>query len=221
MKKLFTLVCCFIAIGSFAQLRVGIQAGYNSSKFNVPGVDENQLVTSSVNGISAGILGDYQINKLFFAQAGLQIATKGSYVGRGQFALYGSNSTVKLTYLQLPVNVGVKIKVHNNLNAFAGVGLYAAYGLTGTQKGTGLDINGSTVIDAKVKFSTDVPSVSDNTTLYIKPFDFGYNATAGLEWKLLQLSANFSRGFQSAYAEGTTKYENQTFNVSLACFLFK
>jgi hypothetical protein len=220
MKKLLVVVFCFISAGSFAQVRLGLQGGYSSSNFYSPGTDPNEISISHISSYVAGIVAEANLNKTFFVQSGLQWAGKGAVKNRGVFALYGANTTIRLNYLQLPLNLGVKFPLSKDVKVFAEGGIYAAVGISGTEKGSNVDqIAGTSTVERKVNFSNNPPAPV--TTTYFKPFDAGYTVSAGIDWKLLQLSANFNKGFSNAIATGSTTCINQVFNVSLAYYLFE
>jgi len=217
MRRVLVGVLCFISVGSFAQIRLGVQAGYNSSNFYTP--TTTSVSISTISAFQAGLYGEKQLNSTFFVQSALQWAGKGGYKAKDQ-ALFGPTTTLRMNYLQIPLNIGLKVKIKKDWKIYAATGLYGAYGVSGTEKGYNVSSPNGTVvpIDRKIKFSTNIADQANNT--YAKPFDFGYNVLAGVEWKTFQLSANYNRGFKNAFSTGDVKYANQVLNFSLAYFIF-
>ncbi len=213
MRKAIVLFLFSIPVSrSFAQLTITPELGYNKTDFFTT-APSNQIVTTPLNGFQAGALITRKW-KLFFLQSGLEFAQKGSYQGRGFQAPYGSNTNIKLSYLQAPLNVGAHIKIYKGLQAIASAGVYLAYGLSGTEKGTSQDINGSSTIDRQITFSSSV-TTADNTKTFIKPFDSGYNFSAGLSYANVELKTVYSKSSGTVSPIGSSNYRNEVWNFSV------
>lgn len=214
MKKIIVMLLFAIPFSKgFAQLTITPEIGYNKMMFNktVPGT---QIVTSPLDGFQIGGVITQMWSKHLFIQSGLQFAQKGSYEGRGYQALYGSNTNVKISYLQAPLNVGARIPLYKGIQLVLSGGVYAAYGISGTEKGSSLDISGTSTVDRKISFATN-PPVSDNSKTYIKPFDAGYNLSGGFSWKKFEVKTTYSKGFGNVYPNSTTVYKNEIWNFSV------
>jgi hypothetical protein len=215
MKKLIVMILFAIPMSrGFAQLTLTPEIGYNKMIFN-NNASGTQIVTSPLSGFQIGGLVTKFWAKHLFIQSGLQFAQKGSYDGMGYQALYGSNSNVRVSYLQVPLNVGASIKLPKGFGLVIAGGLYAAYGLGGTEKGTAVNINGSTnTIDRKISFASN--PTADNSKTYVKPFDFGYNLSGGFTWHDFVLKTTYSLGFKSLYPlASSTVYKNEIWNFSV------
>jgi len=217
MKKLTVLFLLgMFASRGFAQSQYSItpEIGYNkTSFFNT--AQKTQIVTAPLYGIELGGLVTKSGKKGFFVQSGLFFEQKGSYQGRGYQAIYGSNSNIKISYLQIPLNVGFHKQLKNkDWGILASVGVYAAYGISGSEKGSSLGINGTSSIDRNVTFVSSVSIPNSNTT-YIKPLDFGYQAAVGASYKNLIAKIGYSRGFNSVSPDGSTSYKNDVWTFSL------
>ena len=101
-----------------------------------------------------------------------------------------SKKNIELHYIELPVVLVYKMKISSSSHAYAGTGLYLARAIRGVETGQGKFISGPYPIQNKVIFSNENPDRRLPTV--IKPFDWGYTATAGLESKKLQMSLNYS-----------------------------
>jgi hypothetical protein len=125
--------------------------------------------------------------------------------------------------LRLPVSVVDRMKLANHFYFVAGAGLYAAKGISGTAKGNDEGMSSFSApfaytFDKKVDFSSD-NSLSPQSTTFIKPFDFGWNLLAGLEWTRFQITATYSRSFSEIYSDGGYNYKNSVLEFTLA-YLF-
>lgn len=97
--------------------------------------------------------------------------------------------------LLVPVNVGYKFRLSDNLNLLAAVGPYADFGLTGTDKVTTTDAKGHS---KEEKVSSNV--YGDKL---FNRVNFGFNAKVGVEIaKHYQLSLSYSRGFTNIFKGG-------------------
>lgn len=114
-----------------------------------------------------------------------------------------SNNETKLTLcwkystfsLLVPVNVGYKFRLSDNLNLLAAVGPYADFGLTGTDKVTTTDAKGHS---KEEKIS---PNVYGDKLF--NRVNFGFDAKVGVEIsKHYQLSLSYSRGFTNIFKGG-------------------
>lgn len=221
MRKFITMVLCVVSITTFGQLKFGIEAGYNISQFSEKGSNQQFYDLSTINGFNIGLVAEEKLKKHFFVQTGLSFTEKGSEKITTQFATNGASTTIKLNYLQLPVNLVYKVKLNHCITALLGAGLYGAVGISGTNKGANTikDANGNIInistVNNKVKFSNNTSQVDNNTT-YIKPFDLGYNVLAGLEWKNFQFKALLNNGFTSIYPTGSTTFRNNVYSFSVA-----
>jgi hypothetical protein len=204
------MLCCY---GGFAQITITPEIGVNNSIFNNT-ADPSQITTSAIKGSQVGALITDTWKKWFFLQSGLTYEQKGSYQGRGYQALYGSNSNIKLNYLQVPLNAGIAYTFYKGIGFIASAGFYAAYGISGTDKGSLQDISGSGNFDRNVNF-VNSNTVADFNKTYIKRFDVGYNVAGGLTYKSVQLKTTYSKGSGNVFAVGSTLYRNEVWNFSL------
>jgi hypothetical protein len=217
MKKLTVLFLLgmFVSCG-FAQSKYSItpEIGYNKTSFYNT-AQTTEIVTAPLYGIELGGLVTKSGKKGLFIESGLFFEQKGSYQGRGYQALYGTNSNIKISYLQVPLNVGLHKNLKNkDWGILASVGVYGAYGISGSENGTSLGISGTSNINRNVTFVSSVTAPNSNTT-YIKPLDFGYQAAVGASYKNLIAKIGYSRGFNSVSPDGSTSYKNDVWTFSL------
>jgi hypothetical protein len=163
MKK---LIMAALAIGSVftasAQTKTtfGITGGLNFAKLTTSFEGASfSASTGSLTHFSAGIFADAPVGGNFSIQPGLYYTGKG-----GKSTFEGESSKLKLSYLQLPVNVVYNVPVSAG-KFFFGAGPYAAYGLSAKAE----DDSG---VSEKLKFGNDNGS-------NIKRTDFGATGLVG------------------------------------------
>ncbi len=218
-KATISILCVLFACSSFAQLSITPQVGYNSSTFYTTASTE-QVITSSLSGFQAGALitKSWMNTKTWldylFLQTGLEFAQKGSFQGRGTQSVFGANSNIKLSYLEAPLSLGVKVKVDKDWSVFVSGGLYLAYGVSGSDVGTSQNLSGPGTINRSVTFTNDPPP-SDDTHTYIKRFDAGSNYSAGIMFKNIEVKTVYGRSYKTISPIGTTVYKNDVWDFSI------
>lgn len=229
MKNKFSLVfLILILIGSSnlnAQIKLGIEGDYSFTTFRDKKVVSDQYKFSNLIGYRAGINAEVQMQGPWYIQTGLLLARKGGLTTAPFYSSQGgSNYTLKLNYLELPINVIGKYEIKKGLTAYVGTGLYFAYALSGKQNGTSYDKQSGTTYT----FKNEDVSLSDNDAYYndtengkrVRPFDYGFNLLGGVEYKSIRLGFNFDQGFKNIYpTRGTQKIVNQTYSISVSYLL--
>ncbi len=217
MRKSLIVILCFISVGSFAQLRLGVKGGFEMAKFFDKGSNQQYFNISNINTIQAGIIVEKDLSNYFFIQSGIGYIQKGGYKQFTGQANSGTTSTLKVNYIQVPINIVYKEKINKHIKGLVSAGFYGAAGISGTEKGFDQTQTGTTNIDYKVQFSNAANYV--NGASIVKPLDFGYAFSAGIEYQKFQFTVDFSRGFKSIYPFGTTNFANQTIGLSVAYLL--
>lgn len=220
MKKTFLAAFCFLTVSSFAQIKIGVEAGYNSSKLGMTGANQQYYSLSSISTFDLGMIAEKSYSKQFSISSGLLFFQKGGIKNKTDFAISGSNTTTKINYLHVPLNLNYKIALDKNIKAIITAGLYGAYGISGSEKGTYESSTSSTPINNDIHF-TNNSSYYSTTNTAVKPFDFGYHFAAGIEWKSYQLKLNYNHGFSDINPSGSTKFYNENLGISLAYLLSK
>ncbi len=158
MKRILLLLVALMATCTLSaqEFRWGPTLGMNLA--NVHFSDQNS--SDCYVGFNLGVKGELTFTDAqsdgFYADARLLYTLKGgSWVGFHQ----------NLGYLELPLNVGYRYAVSNDVRLFGGVGPYFALGVIGNN----VQKNGDT------KIKTDLFGVS------YKRFDFGLNYNVGVE----------------------------------------
>lgn len=181
-KLMMMLACTFMALQSVnaQDFRWGLMAGVNT---NAP----------KKSGTKAGF--DFGVK----GELGLPATAKGLYLGFGamlsleqeDYAGFYSNSSVKSSpyFLNIPVHIGYRFALGNNVNAFVNAGPYVGIGLFGKQKTKVNALDGATseTTTADNVFSDDM----------CKRFDWGLGASVGVELaRHYQLSVGYDWGLK-------------------------
>lgn len=186
MKHKFLIIaaCVVAALPSFAQFRVGVEAGYNLSH------DFDTSKTRS--GFNVGVTGDYSFNDHWYVDAALKLSSQpcgdSFYFAYNndltQTSLINYNATPY--YLTLPVRAGYKFAISNNSKLSVAVGPMVGLGLFGC----------SSYHDANIQ-NHFTNTFSDGNRM-----EYGANARLGLE-----LSKHYQIGLEYSLLN-TQKYDN-------------
>ena len=181
MKKLlFTVLICFGMLAANAQ-RIGLKGGLNFAKESED--------SKSLLGLQLGVVGDYFFTENIFANTGLLYSMKGAKYKNG-------NTTTKfpIHYLEIPINVGYKADLGNDLAFFAQAGPYLGFGIAADD----------------FKFGSGPGE--------LKRFDIGFNVGAGIEYNKFQFGATYGYGFANI-ANGPGEFKNRVLSLTAVYYL--
>ncbi|HMI04656.1 MAG TPA: porin family protein [Pedobacter sp.] len=166
-----------------AQTKFGIRSGLNISNVTDKSENGDKQNTKSLSGLLIGLTADVHLADNFYIQPALQYARKGFKQERGGFGS-ATNLRVKADYLELPVNFLYKPKLGMG-RLLLGAGPYVAYGTGGSWKSDTDIIIGDIVSkgNGNVAFRNDASVRNDSEYNYGRPFDYGFNATVGYEFR--------------------------------------
>ena len=211
LPRILLISILFLSTNAFAQrFSAGVEAGYSIASYSDQSGTTN-LGTGNINTFQLGGIAEYNLGAGFFAQSGLSFSQKGTT----QFPTNGNTgttSTIKISYLQIPLNIEYKISFKKDWKAIIGTGFYIARGLSGTEVGSDYEVGGTTVINRSVHFTTD--NTTNNSYTSANPYDFGYNLFLGVEYKHFQVKASLNNGFSKVLSQGDTRFQNQVTNIS-------
>ena len=161
--------------------------------------DGNMLTT-----FNAGVVADLPLSPLLSIQPGLVLNGKGAKVSHyytvGGDVAASDNLKMNPLYLELPVNVVVKLPVTTGTNFFIGAGPYGALGIGGKYKAT------ATVAGASGETTRNIKYGSSNDD-DLRRFDYGVNALAGVEIDRVMLGVNYGLGL-SKIVPNTDDFRN-------------
>jgi len=196
----FTIIALLFVIGSFAQdSRAYIKGGFNLANVSIAS-DGRIDDAKSLASFNVGFMGDVTLGKLLALQPGILFTGKGAKSQSGQPSdLTYFKATSNPYYIEIPVNLVVKLPLMSKSSAvFFGAGPYAAISIAGKNKTEGKLGGVAYSSSSNIQFSNDDPTTFNEQEGagfgIMRRFDFGLNATAGLELNGLLLSANYGYG---------------------------
>ncbi|MDQ6888975.1 MAG: PorT family protein [Bacteroidota bacterium] len=207
-----------------AQSQVYVQGGVNLaniSKTSSGQTEKNNLLTT----FNAGILGRFGLSKTIDLESGLLLDGRGAkaatYFTSGTDDNYVKTKFNPL-YLELPLNLVVRIPLEKTTNLFFHGGPYAAIGIAGNSKSDAKFLGVSSSSTSSIKFSNDDPFTSEqDDAAYdkLKRFDFGLNVGGGFDLGKVLLKVNYSLGLtkiNSTQSNNSADNKNKYRTVSIS-----
>ncbi len=226
MKKIIILAISIAAITN-ANSQTYIQGGVNLAnitKTTNGQTEKNNMLTT----FNVGILSRFDLSKTIDLESGLLYTGKGSKA-ETYFTSGTNDNYVKTTfnpfYIEVPLNLVVRIPLPSKLNLFVFGGPYAAIGVAGksTSESKTIGLAGSS--ENKIKYANDDPFTSrqdDAAYNKLKRFDFGLNAGAGFDLGKLILKVNYGHGLTKINStesnnsvDDKNKYRTLSFSVGI------
>jgi len=213
------LLVLFTAAQADGQIfRAGLNFA-NISATNGGAVDDHTMLTS----FHAGLNGDIKVAPFLYFQPGILITGKGSKTksGSSSDATY-FKATTNPIYVEVPLNLIFKTPAAP-LRFFVGGGPYLAAGVAGKNKTEGKFLGAAFSSEDKIRWSDDDPSTLDYEEGagygIMKRFDYGLNATAGVETKFLVISAQYGHGLaklqSGSNSSADDKNKHRVFGISV------
>lgn len=211
--KLICLILSSIGIGAVSAQKSSafIKAGLNMANVSIAddgSIDDAKTLVS----FHAGLQGDIKIVPFLYVQPGVFFTGKGSktQIGSTSDATY-HRATTNPMYIEVPVNIVLKLPVGDQSKFFIGAGPYAAMGVGGKNKQEGKFLSASYSSTKKIEFSNDDPTTSaeEGTGFGImRRFDYGVNGTIGIEGEKALFSVNYGLGLAKLQS-GTNSNANE------------
>ncbi len=201
MNKKF-LALAFFSVLTSVQVNAQTTAASNPGGFYIKGGVNFANISTAKDGsynkantlttFNVGIIGDVPLADVLSVQPGLVLSGKGSKAS-GSFAGISNTTIFNPLYLEVPVNVVVKLPLATGTRLFFGAGPYGAVGIGGKWKGTTL-VGG----DAASQTSRTIKYGNDNDA-DLKAFDYGLNGLAGVEISRLMVGVNYGLGLAKIF----------------------
>ncbi len=223
MKKLFIAAICLAAFSN-VRSQVYVQGGINLANItttNSGQTEDNNMLTT----FNAGVLCRFDLSKTVDLESGLLLTGKGSKA-ETFFTSSKDDNYIKTKfnpmYIEVPLNLVVRVPLAKTTNLFFYGGPYAAIGIAGKSKQDSkiLDITGSSESD--IKFSNDDPFTSqqdDAAYNKLKRFDFGLNVGGGVDLKKVLVKVNYGYGLtkiNSTQSNNSSDDKNKFRTVSIS-----
>ena len=208
MKKILLLLLATLYLGGLRaqEVKLGVFTGMNISS---PSELDSKL------GFNIGAKGELQFQNNMYLELGLSLSSKG-WKSKGYYdATTQETKTWKGTpyYLEIPLHLGYKVSVGENIKFLGSVGPYV-----------GLGVFGKSTYRVESKNKVMKTTTSDNLfkDKLQERFDWGVGVNLGVEiHNHYQLSLGYNLGLKNIYKKekGQGDSKNRVLNVSFA-YLF-
>ena len=227
MKKLLVTAFAFAMLTN-AKAQVYIQGGVNLAnitKTSSGQTEDNNMLTT----FNAGILGRFGLSKLVDLESGLLFTGKGSKAETYYTSGNTTDNYVKTKfnpyYVEVPLNLVVRVPLQKTHGLFFHAGPYAAIGVAGKSTSDSKIIGISSHSENDIKFANDNPFTSrqeDASYYKLKRFDFGVNIGGGFDLGKILLKANYGYGLtkinsteSNNASDDKNKYRTLSFSVGV------
>ena len=212
MKNMFSAILLTTGLAGAATtaqaqstISFGPRVGGNLANVAISGDNADGAKPKQIGGFQVGVTADISLTtnlalqpSLLFSQKGFKVEESGSYSANGITATYSDKRTLKINYLELPLNFVYTSGGDHGLQVFAGP--YLALGIGGS-----LPYESSVVIpgfmDEKqsgtgsVKFANQEPSsTNNNEEVYVRRLDAGFNGGVGYRQGPFQVQFSYGLG---------------------------
>ena len=230
-------ILCLASIPAMAQFRLGVQGSFSALSFwQTDGYNglPSQEFTWAMNGYRAGIFGEYDLGYSGLElQPALMYSMNGAHIGQSigfpsdpNLTYDFSDTRVKIYSVSLPINLLYSYRISPKFKVFAGVGPYISKSLSGTEKGNYIvDSNNNYVYGYKYR-KTNTLKFNGNGSTYVlgqsnvASIDAGFDILMGFQYKKLQISVSYNRGFTTMYHTNYVNMGNQSWNFTLGYILW-
>jgi hypothetical protein len=206
MKKLFVIALLSGFFISAKSQKIYVQGGINFANItssNSGSTQSNSMLTS----FNAGFMARSNLAQPLALEAGLLIDGRGAKSESGS----GNNfykATFNPVYLELPVNLIVRLPLESKSNLFFNAGPYIAMGIAGKSKVNGMLAGVSIQSTEDIKFTSADPTENDQAYSKLKRFDYGINIGAGFDLRKVIIKVNYGYGLSKINSTQTNNSEN-------------
>lgn len=199
MKKL--LVSAFaIAMLTNAKAQFYLQGGVNLA--NITKTTDGQTEdNNTLTTFNAGVLGRFGLSKVIDLETGLLFTGRGSkaetYFTSGSTTDNYVKTKFNPYYLEVPLNLVIRVPVKGTHGLFFHAGPYAAIGIAGKSTTDQKLLGITSHSENDIEYANDDPFTSrqeDASYYKLKRFDFGLNGGGGLDLGKLLLKVNYGYG---------------------------
>ena len=197
------LAFSIMATISFAQINIGLKAGFNLANINA---SDSEFDHKFLPTFQVGAILDIDFSDNLGVQTGISFMGKGSKIDE---QILGSDfvATSRLFYVQVPVNL-----MYKNNNFFIGAGPYIGYGISGKYKAEYIGIEDN----EDYEFGN---TVEDD----VAPIDYGIGVQVGVMFGSVRVGAGYDLGLANVIPKDIRADDeyirNNVINV-FAAFMF-
>ena len=227
MKKLFIITLC-VALLTNARSQTYIQGGVNLANITntTSGqTEDNNMLTT----FSGGILSRFGLSKIIDLESGLLFTGKGSKA-QTYYTNGTTNDNYVITkfnpyYIEVPLNVVVRVPVKGVHGLFFYAGPYTAIGVAGKSTTDQKILGISSHSENDIQYANDNPFTSrqeDASYYKLKRFDFGLNGGGEFDIGKLLLKVNYGYGLtkinsteSNNASDDKNKYRTLSFSLGI------
>ena len=228
MKKILIATAFAIAVLTNAKAQVYIQGGVNLANISTTTSGQTED-NNSLTSFNAGILSRFGLSKVVDLESGLLFTGKGSKA-QTYFTNGSTTDNYVITkfnpyYIEVPLNLVVRVPVKGIHGLFFHAGPYAAVGVAGKSTTDQKILGLSSHSENDIKFANDNPFTSrqeDASYYKLKRFDFGLNGGGGLDIGKLLFKVNYGYGLtkinsteSNNASDDKNKYRTLSFSLGL------
>jgi hypothetical protein len=227
MKKILTVAFAMIMLNGL-KAQFYIQGGVNLAnitKTTSGQTEDNNMLTT----FNAGILGRFGLSKVVDLETGLLFTGRGSkaetYFTSGNTTDNYVKTKFNPYYIEVPLNLVVRVPVKGTHGLFFHAGPYAAIGVAGKSTTDQKLLGITSHSENDIEYANDDPFTSrqeDASYYKLKRFDFGLNAGGGLDLGKVLLKVNYGYGFtkinsteSNNASDDKNKYRTLSFSVGI------
>jgi hypothetical protein len=215
------MLCLGCAIHTSAQFRIGAEAGYLNSSYSISGFNRQPQ-----HSFLVGAIASYTLHDIGWLESGLTFQQKGfrfdPYIIE-EIPTSINDVRMKTYNLDMPLLIGLKFNVTNELSILPKAGGFFSYGLHGKAAFAGLTNEGEAFTTEYDPFSAlyhlgatvDPPSVR----IRYDRVDVGFQAGLDVMWKQYALRGAYKHALNQQYFF-TDQMNCRTFSVSLGYYFW-
>ena len=194
-KLIFLFLFTLLVQTSNAQV-FGVKGGINLANmtFSSSGID---FSPKSILGIHIGPVMEMELQVNLYFNSGLLYSIKGFKI-KVEYGGESMESTEKINYLEIPLNVAYKFSASGIGNVFIQAGPYLGYAMSGKDKTDGE--------------TTDIEFGDGG----MKRFDFGLGVGLGTELGAIVPSISYQLGLANLSDDSDATVKNKVFQISVA-----
>jgi len=224
MKKLIALAICAGLFTNAKSQKVYLQGGVNLANISTSSsgaTEKNNMLTS----FNVGVMGRSNSSEPIALEAGLLLDGRGSKANTYTTSSTDDNyikTKFNPLYLEIPVNLIVRMPLQSKSNIFVNAGPYIAMGIGGKSKVETKFLGAVSNSSSDIEFNNDNPSTTQQEDAgydKLKRFDYGVNLGAGFDLGKILLKANYGLGLakiNSTETDNSSNGKNKYRTVSIS-----
>ena len=223
MKILLLFIAPLWCFQAQAQLRIGVQGGYNSTTLspNNAASDLFSYSTAAIGEFNAGIVAEMRLADNWMFRPGILINGKGTRLKKIKTGWNDTSSRIiELHYIEIPLNIIHNWKAGKKSSAFVGAGLYVGRAFRGVEQGEGRRDTDSYYLWKRIEFKSH--NTGQGLPTIVNRMDYGVNFIAGVERHGIQLIVSYSQGLHRVFPESLVfedKFTTSVLSFSAAYFI--